>query len=136
MTSTAGTYLILTRHLIVAEDLAQILAQHDPTGAVLRARDPEAAAALLDGAARVSLAFLADAHGQEGWDEALAMVEARGARVVLIPRDDDPAPKDTARFTVLERPFTTEMVLAVLASLAPRHGKAAGRESGQEAGQG
>ncbi|MEI4486618.1 hypothetical protein V8J36_10485 [Frigidibacter sp. MR17.14] len=114
MTRSPRAYLVLTRHLIVAEDLAQTIAQFDPGAEVLRARDPEAAAALLDGAARLDLAFVADARGQEGWEEFVGMLETRGAVIVLIPRDDDRPPADDARHLALERPFTTEMVLDLL----------------------
>lgn len=113
-TSARNIYLVVLKHLVVAEDLGQIVSGFDPQAEVRQARDTAAALAAIRELGTLRLAFLIDDRHAEGWSDLVAGIIARGGRVVLIPRSDgiEAAPFDGC--LILERPFTTEMVLATL----------------------
>lgn len=119
-------YLVVLKHVLVAEDLAEIIAQFDPAAEVLRARSLAEGVALVAGrVAGMAALFLADERDHADWGRLLAPFEAAGTALVVIPRDGTGLPGDLAwpaRATVLQRPFTTEMVLVLLARLARPEG--------------
>ncbi len=106
--------LVVLRHLLVAEDLAQAIAERTPPGRVLLARDGGEALALLDGVAALGLAFVGEAPARFRGSALEAAIAARGGRAVLM---GEAAEADPAGFPVLARPFTTGSVHALLARL-------------------
>lgn len=111
------TCLIVVRHGIVAEDLAITVAETLPGLAVRRAATAPAALALLaDVVSPVLLAFLGEDPAAAGWQALLGRLRADGTRLVLLPHHDA---ADTRRAVpdalVLDMPFTTEMVVGLIA---------------------
>ncbi len=106
-------YLLLVEPGLVATDLTGIISEADLHARVVIARDIAAAHEVLTDARIVASAIL-DIDPDHGPAEALARaVAARGGRVVLIgDAAEDKA--ERTRWLVLQRPFTTETVLAVL----------------------
>ncbi|MDP3339673.1 hypothetical protein [Frigidibacter sp.] len=114
-------YLVVLKHLVVAEDLAQIVAEFEPGAEVLRARDTTSALQAMRDIEAMRLAFLIDDRQAEGWTELVDGIVARGGRVVLIPRSEGIKAAPFADCLILERPFTTEMVQATLDAALRRH---------------
>jgi len=112
--SDQAVYLIVLKHVVVAEDLAQIIADFDAAAKIVQVRDTAAAVQAVRGIEALRLAFLIDDRHVDGWADLVSAIGARGGRVVLIPRSDRlrAAPFDDC--LILERPFTTEMVQATL----------------------
>ncbi len=119
-TSGREAYLVVLKHVVVAEDLTQIVNEFDPGAEVLRVRDTSAGLQALQDIAAMRLAFLIDDRHAEGWNELVAGIIARGGRVVLIPRSEGIETAPVADCLILERPFTTEMVQATLDTALPR----------------
>ena len=120
-TSGRKAYLVVLKHVVVAEDLAQIVAEFDPGAEVLHMRDTPTALQAMQGIESMRLAFLIDERHVEGWADLVAGIAARGGQVVLIPRSEG---IETAPFSgclILERPFTTEMVQATLDAALRRY---------------
>ncbi|GGH46160.1 hypothetical protein GVY41_03230 [Frigidibacter albus] len=113
-TSGREAYLVVLKHVVVAEDLAQIVNEFDPGAEVLRARDTAAALQALQDIIAMRLAFLIDDRHADGWNELIDGIMARGGRVVLIPRSEGVETAPFADCLILDRPFTTEMVQATL----------------------
>ena len=113
-TSGHEAYLVVLKHVVVAEDLAQIVNEFDPGAKVIRVRDTPAALEALRSIVAIRVAFLIDNRHAEGWGDLVAGIVLRGGRVVLIPRSEgvETAPFDDC--LILDRPFTTEMVQATL----------------------
>lgn len=120
-TSGHKAYLVVLKHVVVAEDLAQIVNEFDPGAEVIRVRDTSTALEALRGISAMRVAFLIDDRHAEGWSELVAGIVRRGGRVVLIPRSEgvETAPFDDC--LILDRPFTTEMVQATLDTALRRH---------------
>ncbi|WP_126978628.1 hypothetical protein [Frigidibacter oleivorans] len=107
-------YLIVLKHLVVAADLAEIIRDFDAAARVETARTVAEGLARLDGLSGLAVALLGDDRDAPAWPQLVAAIEARGARIVLIPRDEHERPEPGHDFLILDRPFTTEMVLALL----------------------
>ena len=106
-----GAYLIVLRHVVVAQDIALTLADHDPGARVLHATQAAEALLLLDGTPTLRVAFVAEAPAAFAGSALEAAIVARGGRPVLI---GEAAEADGWGFAVLHRPFTTAAVLAHL----------------------
>lgn len=113
-TSGPRAYIVVLKHVVVAEDLAQIISDFDPQAKVLQVRDTPAALKAIRDVDAVRLAFLIDERHVEGWSDLVAAIFARGGRVVLIPRSEGIEAAPFHNCLILDRPFTTEMVLATL----------------------
>lgn len=113
-TSGHRAYLVVLKHVVVAEDLAQIVHEFDPGAEVIRVRDTPAALEALRRIAAMRLAFLIDDRHAEGWGELVTGIVRRGGRVVLIPRSEGVETPPFDDCLILDRPFTTEMVQATL----------------------
>ncbi|AMY69684.1 hypothetical protein FALB51S_03370 [Frigidibacter albus] len=113
-TSGRNAYLVVLKHVVVAEDLAQIVAEFDPGAEVLHMRDTSAALQAVREIGAMRLAFLIDDRHVEGWADLVAGIMARGGQVVLIPRSEGIVTAPFADCLILDRPFTTEMVKATL----------------------
>lgn len=120
-TSGHKAYLVVLKHVVVAEDLAQIVNEFDPGAEVTRVRDTSAALEALRGISAMRLAFLIDDRHAEGWSELVAGIVRRGGRVVLIPRSEGVETVPFNDCLILDRPFTTEMVQATLDTALRRH---------------
>jgi len=107
-------YLVVMKHVVVAEDLAQIVADFEPGAEVLHVRDTPAALEAMRDIAALRLAFLIDDRHVEGWSDLVASILDRGGRVVLIPRSEGVKAAPFTDCLILDRPFTTEMVQAIL----------------------
>ena len=113
-----ATYLIVLRHVVVAQDIALTVAEFDPSARILVARSGEEAIPLLDGVDRLPLAFLGKGPSEFRASPIAGELEARGARVVLMGEEAE-AQGEAEGFEVLVRPFTTEAILARLDSGRP-----------------
>lgn len=114
MTDAEGAaYLIALRHVLVAEDIAQAIREHEPRARVVRAASAEEAAWAVEGVARLRVAFVAaDPEGFEASALARA-VAARGGRVVLMGEAAE-AKGPALGFAVLRRPFDSGAVIGHL----------------------
>ena len=108
-----GAYLVVLRHVVVAQDIAQTLEEAVPGAAVIVAPSMDDAAMVPDGVERVAVAFVG--AGPRAWrTSALARaVAARGGRVVLMGGKAE-AEGVAAGFDVLFRPFSIAAVLGQL----------------------
>lgn len=106
-----GAYLIVLRHVVVAQDIALTLSDHDPGAPVLLATATTEALRLLEGAPCLRVAFVAEAPALFAGSSLEAAIAARGGRPVLI---GEAAEADPMGFAVLLRPFTTAAVLVHL----------------------
>ncbi len=110
-----AAFLIVLRHVLVAQDIAMAIAEHDPGARVILARDAAEALPRLGGVTRLAVAFVGeDPSVFRGSALDLALAE-RGGRVVLMGQDAEAA-GEAAGFPVLARPFTTGDVLGHLES--------------------
>jgi hypothetical protein len=112
------SYLVVLRHVLVAQDIAQAIAEWDPAaavaGRVLVAREPMEALDRLDGVARLAVAFVAAPPAAFRGSVLAALIAARDGRVVLMGEEAELAPDG---YPVLARPFRTGDVHALLARL-------------------
>lgn len=115
-TSDQAVYLIVLKHVVVAEDLAQIVSDFDPAAEVLQARDTATAVQAVRDIDALRVAFLIDDRHVDGWADLVSDIFDRGGRVVLIPRSEGPRTAPFDDCLILDRPFTTEMVQATLAA--------------------
>jgi hypothetical protein len=107
--------LVVEANMIVAVDIAETVALHLPQARITRVSSPEAALARLTLADMppdlVLVGVSTERMRQSGLSDVL---RARASRVVLIGDQNlqcDPAPQG---WLMLEKPFTTEMLEAVL----------------------
>lgn len=114
--ATPATYLIVLRHVVVAQDIALTVAEFDPSARILVARNGEEAIPMLDGVDHLPIAFLGKGPSEFRASPIAAELAARGARVVLMGEEAE-ARGEAEGFEVLVRPFTTD---AILARLDPR----------------
>ncbi|MCE6952322.1 hypothetical protein LAZ40_18305 [Cereibacter sphaeroides] len=113
-------YLVALKHVVIAEDVAQAIRDHDPAADVILGRDPRAIPE-----DRVPLvAFLGLSPAEAGRLPAVQDLLARGTRLVLI--GDEAEDAGEGRFWwVLPRPFTSDAVLALLVRAAEERGSQA-----------
>ncbi len=111
----APAYLVALRHAVVAQDIAQTVAEFDPAAPVIVAASSAEAVQALEGVGEVALAFVGE--GPRGF-RASPLAEAlarRGASVVLMGGEAE-VEGEAAGFAVLARPFSMGVVTALLAS--------------------
>ena len=108
-----ATYLIVLRHVLVAQDIAMTIGEFDPSARILTAASGAEALPLLRGVEHIAMAFVG--KGPEGFRASpLAQAVAeRGGRVVLMGEEAE-AQGEAQGFAVLVRPFGTGDVLAHL----------------------
>jgi hypothetical protein len=117
MSDTNGaprTYLIVMQQVLVAQDIALTISDHDPGANVIIASTHAEAEAALVTVADLVLAFVADAPWQFMASSLGQAIMARGGRVVLLGEAAEEA-GPTAQWGVLDQPFTTDAVLKHLA---------------------
>ena len=107
--SPPRAYLVVLRHVLVAQDLAQAIAEWDPAagaqGRLLLA---------LDGVEALAVAFVAEPPERFRTSRLAGAIAARGGRAVLMGEAAEAAPDG---YPVLARPFATADVHALLARL-------------------
>lgn len=110
----ATYYLILLRHILVAQDIAMTIKEFDPAARIVTATSPAEAEERLSGIADLALAFVGqspDAYRTSSLSRAVAQ---RGGRVVLMGEEAE-LQGESLGFMVLARPFTTANILSHLA---------------------
>lgn len=108
-------YLVALRHAVVAQDIAQTVAEVHPAARVVVAASPDEAVRAIAGLERIAMAFVGDGpRGFEGSPLAEALAR-RGAAVVLMGGEAE-AEGEAAGFAVLARPFGMGAVTALLAA--------------------
>jgi hypothetical protein len=108
-------YLIVLRHVLVAQDIAMTIADRDPGASVVTVASPSEALPALAGVDRLSVAFVAEAPRVLRGSDLAQAIAARGGRVVLIGEAAE-AEGTALGFPVLTRPFSTEDILEHLAA--------------------
>ena len=109
-----SAYLIVLRHVLVAQDIAMTIADADPGALVVTAASPAEALPALGTVRRLAVAFVAESPRGHGDTELGRAISARGGRVVLIGEAAE-AEGEALGFPVLTRPFSTGDILAHLA---------------------
>lgn len=107
------TYLIVLRHVLVAQDIAMAIAEHDSTARVILARDEAEALPRLAEVARLAMAFVGQDPVAFRRSVLGRAVTERGGRIVLMGQEAE-SEGETQGFAVLARPFTTGDVLGLL----------------------
>lgn len=115
VTTEAPAYLVALRHVVVAQDIAQTVAEFDPGARVIVVASAAEAMRAVEEVAQVALAFVgAGPRAFEGSPLAGALAR-RGASVVLMGGEAE-AEGEAAGFAVLARPFSMGSVTALLAT--------------------
>jgi len=107
-------YLIVLRHVLVAQDIAMTIADADPGALVVTATSPAEALPALGTVRRLAVAFVSESPRNHGDSDLGRAISARGGRVVLIGEAAE-AEGEALGFPVLTRPFSTGDILAHLA---------------------
>jgi hypothetical protein len=113
MDDERAAYLIVLRHVLVAEDIADALRERDPDAMVLRARTAPDALELLGAVGRLRAAVLAVAPRDYLGSALSRAVAERGGRPILMGEAAE-AEGEMLGFCVLARPFTSDALLALL----------------------
>jgi hypothetical protein len=107
-----GLYVIMLKQALIAQDVAEAIAQHEPGAKVIIARDDRSAVDALDGRGPLKAVFV-DTGPQDFADMAIAAVAlAAGALVILTGEAAEQAA--SGGWLVLRKPFTDEQLLDLL----------------------
>lgn len=114
-----ASYLVALDQVVISQDIAGAIGEHSPGARVLVARNASEALAMLEPVAQLSVAFLGmpPRHYADS-DLARAIAARRGKAVLISPEAEEAAP--STEWRVLELPFTTEAVHAMLGPGTPR----------------
>jgi hypothetical protein len=107
------SYLLLMDAGVIACDLTQIILSHDPDATVTFVRTAEAARKHVDNVAALEGAILSLGPAKVAASGLDTAIRAKGGRLHLIGDEADAWP-DRAGWSVIDRPFSTESLLAVL----------------------
>jgi hypothetical protein len=112
--SKPATYLIVLRHVLVAQDIAMTIAEFDPGARILTSASGAEALPLLRGVERIAMAFVGKgpqrASAPPRWPRPWRNVVGR----VVLMGEEAEAQGEAQGFAVLVRPFGTGDVLAHL----------------------
>ena len=106
-------YLIVLRHVLVAQDIAMTIADVDPQARVVTAASEAEALSKLDGVERLAVAFVGQSPRAYEGSELAEAVGRCGGRVVLLGEDAE-AEGAAMGYAVLVRPFSTGSILSHL----------------------
>lgn len=107
-------YVIVLGQVVVAQDIAQVIAGYDPTATIITTPRREDALGALDGMeGRLEMTFINIAPRLLAEDHLAEATRQRGGRIVLIHEEAEREGEREGYF-VLARPFTTELVVEVL----------------------
>ena len=107
-------YLVVLGDYLVAQDLAESIACHDPAAEVIVRHTMAEAVAAMESVARIEVAFVGDAPTRFAASQLAQAIRSKGGRVVLLG-DEAEATGEAAGWSVLHRPFSLSLVLACLA---------------------
>jgi hypothetical protein len=99
---------------VVALDVADTIVEWHPGAKVLSARGPQDALRLIEDQLRIVVAFVGRGPVTNHMSALVEAVVLRGGEFVLICADDEDGPSDCKPHAVLNGPFRTEDILAVL----------------------
>jgi hypothetical protein len=108
-----ATYLIVLRHVLVAQDIAMTIGEFDSGARILTAASGAEALPLLEGVERLAMAFVGRGPQAFRASPLARAVTERGGRVVLMGEEAE-AQGEAQGFSVLVRPFGTSDVLTHL----------------------
>lgn len=109
-----ATYLIVLRHVLVAQDIAMTVAEFDPAARVITAATGPEALPQIEDVDRIAVAFVGKGPGAFRASPLARAVAERGGRVVLMGEEAE-AEGEAQGFRVLERPFSTGNIMTHLA---------------------
>ena len=109
-TDAPDTYLIVLRHVLVAQDIAMTIAEHDPAAQVIVAANGTEAVPKLDGIGQVAVAFVGKGPDDFRGSSLASALAERSGRVGLMGEEAE-AQGEVQGFAVLTRPFTTGNIL-------------------------
>jgi hypothetical protein len=110
------TYLILLKDYLVAQDLEESIAAHDPAAEVIVRQSMASALSALEATQQIAVAFV-DVEPLHCRASGLAdMIRSRGGEVILMG-DEAEEKGEALGWKVLHRPFSEGLVLAHLAAL-------------------
>ena len=112
-TASPRVYLLVMRHLIVAQDLAEIIRESEPEAEVLLAATASAALETLSDVRTISVAFITTGPDEFAASALKAAIAAREGRVVLM---GDAAERygENDSFAILAQPFLPAKVTSLL----------------------
>ena len=108
-----ATYLIVLRHVLVAQDIAMTIADVNPQARVVTAASEAEALSKLDGVERLAVAFVGQSPRAYEVSALAEAVGRCGGRVVLLGEDAE-AEGAALGYAVLVRPFSTGSILSHL----------------------
>lgn len=110
---TTPTYLITMPEVVIAQDIACTITDHNPGATVIVAQTAAEAEAALATVAVLTLAFLAESPSTFAQSALAKSIARRRGRVVLLG-DAAEAAGPTPDWAVLHQPFDTNAVLTIL----------------------
>lgn len=116
-------YVIVLGQVVVAQDIAQAIAEYDPGATVITTpRREDAVAALYGMEGRLAAVFINTPPRLLADDRLGTAARARGGQIVLI-HDEAEVEGERDGYLVLPRPFTTDLVVATLMRAAVPQGR-------------
>jgi hypothetical protein len=112
-TADTGTYLVVLREIIVGQDIAMTIQDHNPDARVIIAATLAEAVAAVEGVDAVAVAFVHAPSAEVARSPLAEAVAARGGRIVLMGHEIGRDPKATV-LPVLAFPFVSSDILALL----------------------
>ena len=109
-----GAYLVVLDDYLVAQDLAESIAYHDPAAEVIVRHTVAEAVAAMDSVETIEVAFVGEAPARYAGSQLAQMIRSKSGRVVLLGDEAETA-GEAAGWSVLHRPFSLSLVLAYLA---------------------
>ena len=113
---SGATYLVMIADCVVATDLAQSVTDFSPQAQVIVKSDPGAALEAAALAASITVAFVERAPKSFERSELARMIVQKGGRVILLGAEAEEL-GPSAGYAVLQRPFSSRMVLEHLSRL-------------------
>jgi hypothetical protein len=111
-------YLIIVEDCIVSQDLAESVSSYDPGAGLIVCRTMDEAVTELDHVDLLAVAFIEESPANFAASPLAEVIATRGGQVILIGAEAEEMGKASG-WTVLERPFSSTMVLEHLAGLVP-----------------
>ena len=110
-----ATYVIVLRHVLVAQDIAMTIADYDPKARIVVAANGADALARLEEVGRIAVAFVGKGPRAFQASPLAQALAGRSGRVVLMGEEAE-AEGEAQGFAVLARPFSTGNILVHLGS--------------------
>jgi hypothetical protein len=103
-------YLIMVKDRVVSRDIAETITDFEAGARVLEMARPEDALRALESVERLAVAFVETAPRRFAETELARAIAARSGRLVFLGDEAEDEP-DSGEFTVLQRPFSSEILL-------------------------